>query len=74
MEEQTMRQRPASIRSPSMDVPTGADEKIRQLTDALMQAVAERDGASEDFAAFERTLLDVSNEVCRRATKKNSKR
>jgi len=50
------------------------DETIQQLVESVMEAVSERVGDSDDFESFERTLLEVSNEVCRQAIKKNSKR
>jgi hypothetical protein len=68
----TQRSEPAtSDRSRRTALP---DETIQQLTDNIMQVVAARVGDSDDFARFEQALLEVSNEVCQQALKKNSTR
>ncbi len=50
-----------------------ADEKIRQLAQQLVEAIDSAD-AIDEFAEFEHKVLEIGNEVCRQAIKKNSRR
>jgi hypothetical protein len=46
------------------------DEKIQQLAELLFEAI----DPAADFSEFERKALEISNEACRQAIKKNSKK
>jgi hypothetical protein len=46
------------------------DEKIQQLAEMLFEAI----DPAADFSEFEQKVLEISNEACRQAIKKNSKR
>lgn len=50
-----------------------ADE-VRLLAEQLLEAVSARVDSECGFAEFEQSALEISNEVCRQAIKKNSKR
>jgi hypothetical protein len=47
-----------------------ADEKIRQLAEQLLEAM----DCGGEFAEFEQNVLEIGNEVCRQAIKKNSRK
>jgi uncharacterized tellurite resistance protein B-like protein len=46
------------------------DEKIQQLAEMLFEAI----DPAADFGEFEQKLLEISNQVCREAIKKNSRK
>lgn len=46
------------------------DEKIQQLAQMLFEAI----DPAADFGEFEQSALEISNEMCRQAIKKNSKK
>jgi hypothetical protein len=46
------------------------DEKIQQLAEMLFEAI----DPAADFGEFEQKLLQISNEACREAIKKNSRK
>jgi hypothetical protein len=54
--------------------PALADETVQLLAEQLLEAVSARVGSECGFAEFEQSALEISNEVCRQAIKKNSKR
>jgi hypothetical protein len=52
-----------------------ADEKIQQLAEQLLEAIEGTDKDKiEEFSEFEQKVLEVGNEVCRQAIKKNSRK
>ena len=50
-----------------------ADAKIQQLAQQLVEAIDSAD-AIDEFAEFEHKVLEIGNEVCRQAIKRNSRR